>query len=628
MLSQLRRDPIVGSILVVKGGILALNAGLMAGLFTILAARSESRSPGTLAGSLLLAGLIWFSISPFLLFGKARERCNALDLALPIPARRLWLAHVMALILLGLMFLALIFGTLWILLWILSRAPVDLSLHRQVLAGIFVPVAAGLVLIVVLLQRARASLCQIPRSSAYTIYSILLLCSGFALIVLLAKLPLPATLLPLVISAYFVYKTYHSLPPAFAWNPAHAHAGIGLPPASGDVAILRSAEAAEWEMYSRRSPMSGFRFGWFLIRLLYLNPTRNLLAAMFFFPVFFLWGLMMSGFFAAWRDMELPQFAYIILSGYLLLSVLPAQMPQLSCVDSLPVSRRRLAAFLFIPGFLILAAGLGAGAIGTSILEGSQLQIHLQTSASSFIPPYRTKVPMVRVPAQYCKISWVGDPQDVVSPWGESHPVWKYPLYSGSRIAVYSPFSTPEGSSPRYIAFQISRAIEAIYGASVPYQEILDHCLDISADQTAVLKNQDRLLADHPEWRLRGEIALTPFLLVAISLVYAVMVSIYLRACRAEVSDARRKAIFFAMAIATITVTAAQIALMIAQWIRPDPGAAFLRILMLGMVQTLPGGLLTTWILYALMLWAVYAFCRRQFCRVEILPGQTAKACL
>jgi len=625
MLSLLRRDPVIGTIDLVKGGILALNAGVMAGFVATLAAGSGSRSPGTTAGILLLAGLMWFSISPFLLFGKARERCHALDLSLPIPARRLWLAHVSALILQGLVFLALTFATLWILLWIFGSAPVGFSLLKQALAGILLPLVAGLVLIVVLMQRVKASLCQIPRSRACTMYSILLLSSGFALIVLLSALPAPAVLVPLGLGVYLSYRTYRSLPPAFAWTPADIRAGIDLPQDARDAAILRLAEAKEWETHSKGGPMRGFPFAWFLIRLICFNPPRNLVGALLFFPLFFLWGLFISGFFAAWLDMDLPQLSYVILSGYLLLSFLPAHMLQLPSVDFLPISRKFLAGFLLIPGFLVLAVGLGAGAVGTTMIERARLQIQLQTSTSSFIPPYSTKAPMVRVPAEYCEISWHGDAPDVASPWGESHPVWKYPLYTGSRIKVYSPFSTPEGSSPRYVAFQISRAIEAIYGVSVPYQEILDRYLGISADQTVVLKDPGRLLADHPEWRSRAGTALTPFLLVVISIVYAIMVSIYFRACRAGVSDARRRALFFAMAIAAIAATAAQVAVMVLRWIRPDVGAAFLKILMLRMVQTIPGGTLTVWILCALVLWGVYELCRRQFQPVEVLPTPTGR---
>ena len=628
MLALLRRDPVLGTIALVKGGILALNAGVMAGLVTTLAAGSEYRFPGTMASSLFLAGLIWFSISPFLLFGKARERCNALDLALPIPARKLWLAHVSTLILLGLAYATLIVGTLWIMFWMFSRAPADFAVVKQSLAVIYLPVASGLVLIVVLLQRAKASQCQVPRGHAYAIYSMLFLCTGFALIVLLSSLPGPAALVPIGVAVFLGYRTYRSLPPAFTWIPADTHAGIELPQVTRDAAIMRAVEAEEWEMYGKRGPMHGIQFGWFLIRLLCFHPSRNRFAALFFFPLFFLWGLFMSGFFAAWRDLELPQFSYIILSGYLLMSFLPAQMLQIPGVDFLPVSKKLIAALLLIPAFLFLALGLGAGAIGAAILDRSHLQIQLQTSPSSFIPPYSTKAPMVRIPAEYCQISWNGDPPDVAAPWGESHPAWKYPLYAGSRITVYSPFSAPEGSSPRFVAFQIGRAIEAIYGASIPYQVILDRHLEMSSDQTVALKDTDRLIAEHPEWRPRGQVTLAPFLLAAVGFVYAILVSIYLRAWRAAVSDTRRKAIFLALALAAIALTAGQVGVMIAQWIRLDVGAAFIKILMLRIVRTIPGGTLTVWVLSALVLWGAYEFCRRQFQRVEVLPGQTARACL
>jgi hypothetical protein len=191
---------------------------------------------------------------------------------------------------------------------------------------------------------------------------------------------------------------------------------------------------------------------------------------------------------------------------------------------------------------------------------------------------------------------------------------------------VFSPFSTPEGASPRYIAFQLGRALEAIYGVSVPYQEILDRHLDISSDRTVTLKDPGRLLADFPERRPRGEIALAPLLLVAIYTIFVILSSIYLRAWRAGISDTRRKAAFLAVAIAAIAATVAQVALMVAQWIRPDVGAAFIKILMLRMVQAIPGGTLTVWILCALVLWGLYEFWLRQFDRVEALPGQLAWA--
>jgi hypothetical protein len=60
---------------------------------------------------------------------------------------------------------------------------------------------------------------------------------------------------------------------------------------------------------------------------------------------------------------------------------------------------------------------------------------------------------------------------------------------------------------------QISRALERIYGASIPYREILDRDLVVAEDRAVAFKDPGRLLADHPELRPRGTIALVPFLL-------------------------------------------------------------------------------------------------------------------
>ncbi len=628
MLSLMRRDPILGSMTSLWGGVVALNAGVLAGFVTTLSARSASRTPGGMTGTLFLAGLIWFSISLFLLFGKSRERCRTMDLALPIPARRLWLAHVSVLILLGLVFLAMTMAILWILFWAFRNAPVDFSMFKQALTGLTLPFVAGLVLVVVLLQRFKASLCRIPRSRLCTAYSILLLASGFGLILLLEMLPAPAALVPLGLGFILGYRTYRSLPAGFTWMPAEAGAGSSHSRAIHEEAVQDAIRMKQWERLDMSRPVRGYRGTWFLIRMLFWGSGYIRFATFFLFPMFFLWGFLMSGFFAAWRDLELPQFAYVVLSGFLLLSYFPAQLQQLHFVEYLPISRKRIAAILLIPGFLILTAGLLSGGMGATILERSQLQVQFHASPSSYYPPYGLEAPMVRVPAQYGGISWDGDTPDTVAPWGESHPVWKYPLFSGSRIMVFSPFSTPEGSSPRFIAFQISRALQAIYGTSIPYQEILDRYLEVSPDKTAVLEDPARLLADHPEWKPRGNIPLIAVLTAAIGIVYSLMASIYFRSWRATVSDTGRKAWFFVLAVIAVASTAIQVLLMIARWIRPDPAAAFVKILMLKTVQAVPGGALTAWVFCLLVLLVAYRLVRRRFDRVEALPGQTGRFCL
>jgi len=627
MWSQLRRDPMMDATAVRWGIIVFLNAGVLAGIMTTLAAGSASRAFDTLLGKAVLAALVWISAAAFLLFGRARERCRVFDLALPIPAAGIWLAHVTALVLLGLIFLVLNAGVLMICLWAFRSPRFGFSGPWEALMGLLLSVPANLVLVVVLMQRSRASLRQIPRTLAGTAYSVLLLGSGLVLTILLMTLPAVAALIPLGLGLYLAYRTCRSLPQAFALTSAKPDAGRDFARADSEGTVVRPAAAREWEAFDRAGPLRSFSLAWLLIRILCFGPSNKRHAGWFFFPYLLLWGFYMSGFLAAWRFMDLPQLSYIVLSSFLLFSYLPAQMPQVQYVECLPISRNRIGAFLFLPTLLLFVAGLEAGAIGAAKVQQARLQIQLGTSPTSLFPPYGEKAPMVRVPAMYGEVSWDGKPEDIVSPWGESHPVREYALYRGSRIAVYSPFSTPEESSPRFVAFQISRAIEAVYGVPIPYQKILDLYLEVSADGTASLPDPDRLLADFPGLNPRGESGLIPALLAVTGIVYVLMASIYMGAWRARVPDSRRKAAYLALAAAAIAATAGQVVLMIAGWLRPHVGAAFLRILIFRFVRALPGGAATLWVLCAFVLLGAYWLFLGRLRRVEAVPERPGAVC-
>lgn len=106
MFALLRRDPLISSNALKMGVVMALNAVVVAGLAAFLSASPGMRPFGHSARLALLAIPIWISIFPFLCFGKVAERCLPFDLALPLSARTLWLAHVIALSLFGLALLA------------------------------------------------------------------------------------------------------------------------------------------------------------------------------------------------------------------------------------------------------------------------------------------------------------------------------------------------------------------------------------------------------------------------------------------------------------------------------------------------------------------------------------------
>jgi hypothetical protein len=625
MLDLLRRDPVTGSYALKFGAIIALNAGVMAGLAITLPAASSSFKLGRLGSLAFLAIFTWACLSIFLTFGKAWERCRPFDMALPISGRKLWLSHILALVLSGLTFLALAWGVLEALFRALGKTPLNPAQLRQALADLVIPVSVTLILVVVLLQSIRPSLYRVRLGHYYLICWIGIASAGLGLILALAVLPPLAALAPLVIAVWLGYRTYRSVPAAFTLIPLEAYGGEAAASSVQVGAVSSQIRARAWDQ-AGPGATRGAGFGWFLFRLLYLKPALNTFAALFLFPIIILWGFFLSGFLSAWRDIELPQFSNVILSGYLLLSFLPTQTKRLPLIDALPVSRRLLFAFLTFPSLLALSIGCGAGRIGAIVIEKSKLLVKYQESDSEYFPPYRTKSPMIRIPGQYCEIAWDGQPPEIRSPWGESHPVYQLPLYRGSRITVYSPFSTPEGSSPQFVALQISRAIRTIYGETVPYQEILNRYLEVSDNQGVRLKQgQLSLLANYPGLKPQGEIALFPALMLMIGVTWLFMTTVYLRACRASVTDAGRVVIFSILVAVAIGSSVGQAAAMVAGVVRPDVGAAFLRILMRNMADATPGGNLAVWIVCTLVLLGAYWIAQSQFQKIEVLPGRPTR---
>ena len=88
ILSHIRRDASLRA-LPMWGVLFLLNASVLLGLIVTVAARQRSFVSAT---ALVIVG--WINIAPFLALGHGRSRCGALDLALPITARRLWGAHL------------------------------------------------------------------------------------------------------------------------------------------------------------------------------------------------------------------------------------------------------------------------------------------------------------------------------------------------------------------------------------------------------------------------------------------------------------------------------------------------------------------------------------------------------
>ncbi len=620
MLALLRRDPLIGSQVAKKGLFVALNAGVLAGLATFLAASAGVGTIGPFARLVLLAIPIWFSLAPILLIGKVSERCLPVDMAMPIAARRLWLAHVIALALFGLALLALTVGVLQLAFQALHKVPSDSASFPQALASLALPMAAGLVLVVVLLQCVHPSLHRIPRTRKHVLYSILIVCLSLGLILVLALLPPWTAIVPLAVALGIGCRTYRSVPAAFTLVPFESDAP--------EVSAIRHRGAAAKDLLSDAgSGKSGSRgTGGLLFPMLNGKPALRWYAFFAFYPLLFLLGVIFSGFMSVWKDIELPQLAWLFLTAYLLFSFLPAQLVQLQFISLLPISRTRLLSLLMLPGLLAVSLGYGAGSAGKALTQSSRLMVKFQMESSSLLPTYSSKYPQVRVPAQYLEIAWDGMAPANGSPWGESHPSRQDSLYSGSRITVYSPFSTPQDSTPQFVALQISKAIQAIYGQSVPHEQVLERYLEVKDNVCVGLKNGGApILQDYPSLIPVREIPLFPVVMLLIGVSWFLMATLYFRACRATVTDAGRKGVYFGMLAVVLLINIASVPAVIFGFFRLEVVEAFVRILIRQAVDFLPGGVLTVWLLCAGALAGAYQLVKAQFGRIELIPERTCR---
>jgi hypothetical protein len=481
--------------------------------------------------------------------------------------------------------------------------------------GLALPFVAGVVLAIVVLQGRDRSVYTTSARRGNAGFAVATLVALYGLVAALAWLPPAVGLIPLVVAPFLGLRFRRSLPAAFTLIPLEAQ--------DGRAAIDVDAGAAAAWAPSR--PRGGFveslRRNLSILHVLsrgiapgQLIEIPALLA--FGYPFIVLWGVLVSG--VAFSE----NFRYwmLFLTAYLLYAFLPAPMVQLYAFDSLPISRRRLFAFIVLPVLLLMSLGYGAGWTARWLRGEPAPRVKFQEAVSeSLVPPYPFQPAMVRVPVEYCRVAWDGMPPETGSSWGESHPAWTIPLFKGSTAVLYSPFSTPEGSSPEFVALQISRAVEAIYGRSVAPSEIMSRYLEVD-DRGIVVPSKAgglTLLHDYPDLTESRRVSDFPIFMLLTTVLYLFTSSLYLRSYRATVPHGRRMVIFFVLGGWLFAMHVALTGLFITRVVRETVFSGLLTIFAQRMTDFLPGGSFAVWIVCALLFWAAYRIAESEFDRVE-----------
>jgi hypothetical protein len=556
-------------------------------------------------GYVYWALLIWLAVMTFLLSPPARRRCNLIAMGLPVPVRTLWLAHTAAVLLGGLGLAALSLG----IVVPAYRMTLFLQTDRAVVMDpgfpfLFAHLTGGITLAVAVLMSREPDLQQVPFTRRILPFLLFCVLGIPALILGLSTLPWPFAATLYLIAAIVGVRRYRTLPPAFAAAPREA------------VAVSarkrpETASAADGERPG--SDLRGLRLYSRIYRILTLHPFFALIP----FPFILGIGMLLSEFSYSWMDEEDLRFTFIPLTGFMLMSFLVIHLNQLHMVDGLPVSRRRLFAMLMVPAFGTLALGYGAGDLIIGTLVPTQKLIDYREKASNFY---------LYVPYRACEIAWDGDLPYLQSPWGESHlPATSTPLIRGSRAMMYTPFSTPPGSSPDFVALQMSRAIEALYGRTVPYEELRDRYLESAGPGRTVLKTSGfNLLDDYPDLRPVGRDAVFPVIFLGSGLFFFIFYSLYLQTFRAGVTESFRKGIFILLILITMGIHMSQFVAAILGWIHLGAINATYRVVLHNLSIAAPGGAVTIWLVCGALFATGYLFTQWRFMKVEapVVPAK------
>lgn len=518
-----------------------------------------------------------FVWSPFTIYflnaGYATRSSSAFDLALPVSTRRLWLVHVSTIVICG-----------WAILGILTGVVAlgNLSLDRRPLVGadlldIVVHLGAGLVLALALTQSPRPTLQQLPSRSSYRWFAALVVGGYLGLTFLLLFASRLAALVPLGIGIALGLRTYLALPPAFKVAPLEPEPASPLVPrATGEVGSLQPARA-------RQNP----RFDWLLHSTIWRASPGNVA---WFFPV----ALAYHGFVLGYGKAHNLQIPYLFFTLVLLGCWLMISLRRLHRLDPLAVSRRRIFAVFSIPVLLAVALGYGTASVAEAFQRASVPDVDYRESACCF---------QIRVPDSYWEISWDGEATKIDSPWGESlEPAGQTLVRSGS-IRVYEPYGVGVDSSPGFVALQLSRAIEAVYGTRIPFEELRDRYLEVGPDARTRLKAAGfTLLDDYPELRPRGAGGLFPIVMLAVALPWFLFAALAYRAHRGGAMGRYANALIVGLFGLGVLVGVGLVALQSAEVIDLESMSCFSDILMRRAVEGLPGGTLMVWGMTALAL--------------------------
>jgi hypothetical protein len=619
MLGLLRQNPVVRTLprwLAVSG----ITAALLVNVFVLDAMRD-----GLLINPLVIAGAAWLAVTIFLVFGEVRTRCTPFNMALPIPTRKLWLSHLAAVAMSGVAILAAtvgpVTGVLWII-WKLKGGDSWFSLWPEPgLDSLVAHVCAGFFLALFVLQSPAPARDRLERTPRSILYTLVVMAAVFFAVLGLHTLSPWTTFLTLALAAATGWYRARSAPTAFELSAADSGAAVHTGRAGADL---------QWASVTAGAKRGGVAFGRLLnrtiLRCFYVG-TKAKHAPAITVPFLLLFGAAISGLDGYWIEEGSFRILFIPMVSYTLIAFTAHPLSTIYLVDAMPVSRRRILNLLVFPSLLVLSVGWLGGEVTKIWLENNRPPQHepLYLRHSRDNGHY-----YVYVPGSALEISWDGELPKTAAPWGEEHEVWSRPLFRWGPVRLYSPYHTPEGCSYEFTAWQISRAVEKVFGEEIPADEIADRYLRRRADNTAALAGEALTIrADYPDLRrVQKGGPVFPAILSTATVLWLLSMTILIRVYRPGYTRKKRQFV-------TVAVMAGLMALwLIEMLIAPIAGLVYMDGY-LSVVYTLfdraghsiPATLMV-WLASALLVWGAYEIALRSFRRAEaVMERQAGTGC-
>jgi hypothetical protein len=570
----------------------------------------------------IVAVAVWFLVAFYLLYGNVAARGGRFHLSLPIPVRRLWLSHLLSLVL-G---MSAIFAVA--LAFVAARN--GLAGVRPLVSPLIVitslRVVSVLVLALGLVQLLKPGLQEIPMRPTTVAY--LVVVGAFDLIVLVAisRVPPVFAVIPLAIGLGVLAFVYLSLPASLSIVPREPERGLAdvgraAPVDTGAAATATAFRTPGGSAWGAPDEWSGARAApaaWVaparaagrrrrrLVHRTVLGLLMRHWGVWLYAPWALFIGFYLSG---AWPDgMSGPVFvavAWACMNGPFVHGV-----GRLQAIDHLPVSRRLFFAYLTIPAFAVVVIGLALGSfVGRGVIKEDWLWDRFLRIEGR---------PERAVPYDFLEIAWDGEPPPVTSPWGEEHEPWRRSVFGQSDVVVYRPYDTPPGASREFIAHQIGRALRAVYGSGFPADEVERRYVEGSAEAGRIHWAEWHRLVGDCDRTPAGRGSLLPLMIAVVGVPWFLFVKLALWAAHGAVSKARRALPTIAMvsAVAVFTVGVILVAAMtdlVSGWVV----TAFAWIVLRNAAQAVPGGAPVLWMLCVGALAASYLSARAQFLRSE-----------